>query len=85
MYERKHKAWIHLEQGNTYVGFDTYDIITEMLMGYLEKLMELMIVEYSISVPFGDDKKYYFVIEGEDVKRNKFIQNFIDNGYKLSW
>ena len=42
-------------------------------------------IKYSIKYPFGEDKKYYLIIDGEDKERAKFIQKFINNGYKLSW
>lgn len=84
-YEKQHTAWVVLGYGNTYVGYDICDHITQNLMVYLRKLMELMHVEYSIKYPFGDDREYYLILEGEDKARADFIQKFFDNGYKLSW
>lgn len=84
-YFKKHTAWIRLKYGNTYVGFDVCDIITEKLICRIRTLFELMGVKYSISYPFDIDKSYYFIIDGEDKARAEFIQKFIDNGYKLSW
>lgn len=52
-------------------------------MLYLIKLMEIMNVKHSISILFGNNKKYYFVVEGEDKTRNEFLNKFIDNGHKL--
>lgn len=84
-YEKQRIAWVCMKHKNTYVGFDVCDHITGKAMGYIRKLMELMNVEYAISYPFGDDRKYYIIIEGEDKARADFIQKFIDNGYRLSW
>lgn len=84
-YAKKHTAWIHLKYGNTYVGFNTYDTITEKPINCLKTLIELMGIKYSIKYPFGEDKKYYLIIDGEDKERAEFIKKFIDNGYKLSW
>ena len=84
-YIEQHTAWIHLKNGNTYIGYDMLDYITEKLMISLRKLIELMDLKYSIKYPFGNDKSYYIIIEGEDKERAEFIQKFFDNGYKLTW
>ena len=82
-YEKQHTAWIILRYGNTYVGYDICDQLTQRLMVRLRTLMELMEEEYSIKPPFGEDKEYYIILKGEDEARAKFIQQFFDNGYKL--
>lgn len=84
-YEKKHTAWVVLKNGNTYIGCDVYDTVTEIIISNLRQLIKLMGIEYSIKYPFADDIEYYLVIEGEDKARADFINKFIDNGYKLSW
>ena len=84
-FEKKHTAWVVLNNGNTYVGCDVYDRVTEIIISNLRQLVQLMGIEYSIKYPFADDKGYYLVIEGEDKARADFINKFIDNGYKLNW
>lgn len=86
-FKEEHTPWISLKYGNTYVGYNVYDYMTEEAMIRLEKLLELMNVKYSIRVPFScdEDKSFYLLIKGEDKARADFIQKFFDSGYKLSW
>ena len=84
-YELQHTAWVYLRHGNTYVGFDTMDYITENLMSRLHMLLDLMRIPFSIHHPFGEDAGYYVMIKGEFERRAAYIQKFIDNGYKLVW
>lgn len=84
-YEEQHKPWVEVKHGNTYVGYNIQDYITEGGMTYIRKLLRLMHLDFYISYPINDDKKYYLIIEGEDKARADYIQKFIDNGYRLTW
>ena len=84
-YEKQHLAWIDLKHGNTYIGFDVYDYVTEKSMSKLKQLLDFMCVKYAVYYPFMGDGKSYLILEGEDKARADFIQKYIDNGYRLSW
>lgn len=84
-YEAERTAWIEMKHGYTYVGYNVLDQITEYSMEYLRMLLQLMHVDFSIKYPFGEDKKYYLILQGEDKARAEFIQKFFDNGYRLNW
>lgn len=84
-WHQKHVAKVETKYGNTYISYDTYDYITEQGMCILQKLFELMGLEHSMYIPFGEEDRCYVSIEGEDQERAAFIQKFIDSGYKLSW
>lgn len=78
-------AWIHIANGETYIGYNVLDATTYEAMNLLEQLLKLMGVGYATHFPFQDDEEYYLVIHGEDKDRADFIQKFIDNNYKLKW
>lgn len=87
-WHQKHIAKIEMKYGNTYISYGICDDIAYKGMYKLQKLSELMGLEYLVYVPFGEEKendRCYISIKGEDQERTTFIQKFIDNGYKLSW
>lgn len=84
-FEKQHTAWIQLKYGNTYVGYDVCDIVTERLMMRLKTLIDMMGIEYSMVFPYGENEELYIMFNGEDKERADFIQKFFDNGYRLSW
>jgi len=87
-WNQKYIAKVETKYGNTYISYGIYDYITERSMHILQKLFELMDIECSMYIPFGEEKeedRCYVSIKGEDQERAAFIRKFIDNGYKLSW
>lgn len=85
-YNKQHTAWVHVKYGNTYVGFDVKDCITEPLMKTIENLLSLMEVEYYIKYPFGYDDQFYWIVESNDADMvAAFITKFIENDYRLDW
>ena len=87
-WNQKHIARVETKYGNTYISYGIYDYITDRGIHILQKLFELMGLECSMYIPFGEEKeedRCFVSIKGEDQERATFIRKFIDNGYKLSW
>ena len=85
----KHKGWVHIVHGSTYVGFDIYDSETHFMLERIKNLVVFMGEQYVTFGPWagidGDKDSHYIVIPGDDKERADFIQKFIDNDYKLDW
>ena len=83
-YKQEHQPRILMKYGNTYVT--VYPILSDRPAERLKALFELMNLNYSVDLTNWDEEnEVTFMFSGEDENRAKFIQNFIDNHYRLSW
>jgi hypothetical protein len=81
-YKDSHKPKIEVKYGNTYVT-----VFEERHHNWLVKLFELMRLQYSLDTShyYEDDGKIILNITGDNPARVEFIQNFINNGFRLNW
>ena len=81
-YKEAHKPNVEVKYGNTYVT-----VFEESHHNWLVKLFELMRVQYSLDTShyYEDDGKIILNIIGDNPTRVEFIQNFINNGFRLNW
>jgi hypothetical protein len=80
-YHQAHTTKVERKYGNTYVTVYREDVYDKMQI-----LFDLMRIQYSVDLSkWFSDEKIIFIITGDDEKCAAFIQQFVDNKYRLIW
>lgn len=81
---KEHTPVVSTNYNNTYITIEKYDGHSEVIMEKIMKLLDLMGIQYDVSL-ISIGNKFFIRFDGDNSDRASFIRKFIDNGYRLSW